>query len=168
MSWRQGDTPPQGFPVVRGNTPPQGYQLPPQPPPPGPWKLCPNCSAQAQTLSVICPYCGASYARAAPYAAPRPFAAVDPVGIAIALLGAVAVFVSVFLPLVEATTTFGGVSQNTLIQNGDGWLLVGLALGIVGSTYTAARKGQSSGWAVVILGGIAVAVAVPTAPAATR
>lgn len=41
------------------------WQEAPQPPP-GPWKLCPHCSAQAQTTSAICPHCGASYLRQPP------------------------------------------------------------------------------------------------------
>lgn len=44
---------------------------------------------------------------------------VSPVGLGIALVGALAMLIAVFLPRVESTS-FGGIAENTLIQSGDG------------------------------------------------
>jgi len=56
---------------------------------------------------------------------------VSPVGLGIALVGALAMVIAVFLPRVESTS-FGGVAENTLIQSGDGWIFIGLSLGVSG------------------------------------
>ena len=174
MSTAGGDTPPHGFPVVRqGDTPPHG--MPVVAPPLGPWKYCSRCSAQVQTRSPLCPFCGASYVRpsvpgppqfqqpppAQPWPRPAPWTdRVNVMGVGIALLGALGMLIAVFLPRVEATTTFGGVAENTLIQSGTGgWWFVGLALAVIGAVYGVARSGGGSGWAIVILGGVAIALA---------
>jgi hypothetical protein len=67
--------------------------------------------------------------------------------------------IAVFLPRVEEPTTFGGIAENTLIQSGEGWVFVGLALGIAAAAYRAIL-GRSSGWAIVVLAAIAVVIAV--------
>ena len=63
---------------------------------------------------------------------------------------AVLAVISVFLPRVESDT-FIRVQENTLIQSGDGWLLVGCALGLAGAAYRAYRE-RTRTWAVLILG----------------
>jgi hypothetical protein len=52
---------------------------------------------------------------------------VSPVGLVVAVAGAVALLISVFLPFMESTT-FPRVAQNTLIQSGDGWILIVLSV----------------------------------------
>lgn len=85
---------------------------------------------------------------------------VNPVGVGFALLGALAMILAVFLPRVEETTfSLAGVAENTLIQSGDGWLFLGLAAGVVASTYRTYQSGEA-GWTVVVLGGIAIAAAI--------
>jgi hypothetical protein len=84
---------------------------------------------------------------------------VSPVGIGLALLGALLMIISVFLPQVEETTfSFAGIAENTLIQSGDGWILLALAAGVIGSTYRAYQAGEA-GWTVVVLGVLAVVYA---------
>jgi Short C-terminal domain len=85
---------------------------------------------------------------------------VSPVGVGLALLGALMMIISVFLPRLEETTfSLAGVAENTLIQSGDGWILLGLAAGVIGSTYRAYQSGEA-GWTVVVLGALAIAYAV--------
>src|SRR5437868_10225046 len=45
---------------------------------------------------------------------------VSPVGLALILIGALAMLIAVFLPYADATT-FARVEQNSLIQHGGGW-----------------------------------------------
>jgi hypothetical protein len=51
----------------------------------------------------------------------------SPVAVGLVLVGAVATVIGVFLPKVESSTFFR-VEKNTLIQQGDGWLLLVMAL----------------------------------------
>jgi hypothetical protein len=84
---------------------------------------------------------------------------INPVGLGLALLGAVTMVIAVFLPRVEsATFTFGGIQQNTLIQSGDGWLFIGIAAGIAGAAYRSWKQGKRS-WAVIVLGLLAIGIA---------
>jgi hypothetical protein len=77
----------------------------------------------------------------------------------LALFGALAMVIAVFLPHLESSSfNFGGIQQNTLIQTGDGWIFIGLAAGIAGATYRAWKTGHK-GWAVLILALIGVAAA---------
>lgn len=85
--------------------------------------------------------------------------AIDPVGIGLALLGSLALLVAVFLPRVESAAFFAGIQQNTLIQTGDGWPLVAIAIGIAGAVYRSWRLGRR-GWAVMVLAALAIAIAV--------
>jgi hypothetical protein len=66
--------------------------------------------------------------------------------------------VGVFLPQAESQR-FLSVADNTLIQSGDGWIFIGLAVGIAGACYAAWRN-QRSTYAVIVLGLIAVGVAI--------
>jgi hypothetical protein len=77
----------------------------------------------------------------------------------IALVGALAMVIAVFLPRVESTSFFGGVAENTLIQGGDGWIFIGLSLGIAAGAYRAYRQGTKT-VAVIVLGVIAIGVAI--------
>jgi len=83
---------------------------------------------------------------------------VSPVGFGIALIGALAMLIAIFLPRVESTS-FGGVAENTLIQSGDGWIYVALSIGIAGAAYRAFRRGTKT-VAVIVMGLIAVGVAI--------
>jgi hypothetical protein len=49
---------------------------------------------------------------------------VSPIGLAIALVGALAMLVAVFLPYADAQS-FARVTENTLIQHGGGWWFIG-------------------------------------------
>jgi hypothetical protein len=83
---------------------------------------------------------------------------VSPVGLGLALVGALAMLIAVFLPRVESTS-FGGVAENTLIQSGDGWIFIGLSIGVAGAAYRAYRQGTKT-IAVIVLGVIAIGLAV--------
>jgi hypothetical protein len=157
---RDGDTPPHGYETVRtGDTPPRGT---PTVQPTGPWKVCPHCSAQAQTLGSFCPFCGGSYVRHSNALPPPPSAraAADPVGIGIALLAAATMFISIFLPLAESTRTFGTVSQNTLIQSGPGVGYLVAALLIGGLAYAAVRGNRRVGWGIAAIGALVLISAI--------
>jgi hypothetical protein len=82
----------------------------------------------------------------------------SPVGLALSTCGAALMIVAVFLPRVEART-FSRIAQNTLIQSGDGWIFIGLAIGIAGATYRAFHKNsRSPGPMILGLVGIGVAI----------
>src|SRR4051812_37028979 len=69
---------------------------------------------------------------------PGSYEAVDisPVGFAIVLIGALGMVIGVFLPMFETSElSLGGLKTNTLIQNGDGWIVLGLAVGIAAAAY---------------------------------
>jgi hypothetical protein len=83
---------------------------------------------------------------------------VTPVSLAIALVGAGLLLISVFLPRVESDS-LGGVVQNTLIQSGDGWFLILLAVGVAGTAWRAYYSDHRS-LGPAILGLIAVGVAI--------
>ncbi|HZS31552.1 MAG TPA: hypothetical protein VFA37_09865 [Gaiellaceae bacterium] len=83
---------------------------------------------------------------------------VTPLSLGLSLLGAIVMFVAVFLPRADSTT-FARIADNTMIQNGDGWVFVGLAAAVgVASWYAYQRRAGGAG--VLILGAIAVAFAV--------
>lgn len=77
----------------------------------------------------------------------------NPLGLGLIIVGAVAMAISAFLPLVEPTGGFGRVEENTPIQHG-GWILIVLALGIAASGYRV-KPGQ-----VIVLCGIAAGLIV--------
>lgn len=83
---------------------------------------------------------------------------ISPVGAGLALAGALAMVIGVFLPRVE-TSAFAFVKDNTLIQSGDGWIFLGLVLGNVGSVYRAYKRRRRT-WAPLVLGVVAIVVAI--------
>ena len=87
--------------------------------------------------------------------------AIDPVGIGLALVGAVALLLGVFLPRVEAST-FGRIQENTLIQSGDGYWFIIAAVGTAAATYRAWQTGRRS-WAVIVLGLLSAGLALYSA-----
>jgi hypothetical protein len=62
----------------------------------------------------------------------------NPLGLGLLIVGAAALAISTFLPLVQPVNALRMVQDNTLIQHG-GWPLIGLALGIAASGYRASR-----------------------------
>jgi len=76
----------------------------------------------------------------------------------VAAAAAALAVISVFLPRVESDT-FIRVQENTLIQSGDGWLIIGCAIGIAGAAYRAYRD-RTNTWAVLVLGLVIVGFAV--------
>jgi hypothetical protein len=90
----------------------------------------------------------------------EPEYAISPVGIGLALVGALAMVIGVFLPRVESSAfTLGGIQENTLIQSGDGWIFIGLAAGIAGAVYRSWQAGRRS-WAVLVMAAIAIGLAI--------
>lgn len=84
---------------------------------------------------------------------------INPVGVGIAAVGASTMVIAIFLPRVESSAfTLGGIKQNTLIQSGDGWIFIALAIGIVGSVYRSYTQGVKS-WLVLVLAVIAIGAA---------
>lgn len=83
---------------------------------------------------------------------------ITPLSLGIALAGAAVMLVAVFLPQFESTT-FSQIEKNTLIQNGDGWGYIVLAVLAAGAAYRAYR-GRKRTSATVILGGLGIALAV--------
>lgn len=83
---------------------------------------------------------------------------VTPVSLAIAMVGAVLMLIAIFLPRVESNE-FGRVAQNTLIQAGDGWLFIGLALGVAGWSWRAYHRRRRT-LGPVVLGLVAIGVAI--------
>ena len=66
------------------------------------------------------------------------------------VVGAVALAISTFLPLVEPTGKFRMVEHNTLIQRG-GWMLIALALGIAASGYRVSQGRWTARWVPIAL-----------------
>lgn len=83
---------------------------------------------------------------------------VTPLSFGIVLAGAALMLIAVFLPQFESTT-FSQIEKNSLIQNGDGWWFIGLAVGAAGTAYRAYRNQQRS-FAAVVMGAIGIGVAV--------
>jgi hypothetical protein len=75
----------------------------------------------------------------------------------VAAAAAALAIISVFLPRVESDTFFR-VQDNTLIQSGDGWVIIGCAIGIAGAAYRAHRD-RTRTWAVLVLGLIVIGFA---------
>jgi hypothetical protein len=81
----------------------------------------------------------------------------NPLGLGLIIVGAIAMAISAFLPLVEPINAFRMVEDNTLIQHG-GWVLIALALGIVASGYRVSQgRRTSSGFGPIVLCVIAAA-----------
>ena len=84
----------------------------------------------------------------------RPEVEVNTAGVAIALFGAALMVVAVFLPWVESTTFFR-IQDNSLIQQGDGWIFIGLAVGIALAVWASTQRHKTT-WVVVVLAIIAL------------
>lgn len=82
----------------------------------------------------------------------------NPVGVGLALVGAALMVTGVFLPHVESQQ-FLRVADNTLIQSGDGWIFIGLAVFIALAVYAAVRRRRRT-MAVLILAAIGIAAAI--------
>ena len=89
---------------------------------------------------------------------PREPVRLNPIGIGLALTGAALMIIGAFLPRVESQQFFRAV-DNTLIQSGDGWILIGLATFIAVSVYAAIRNRRRT-YAVLILAGLGIGVAI--------
>lgn len=76
----------------------------------------------------------------------------DRLGLGLAGLGALLAVIGVFLPHLNSTT-FARIADNTLIQSGDGWIVLGLALGAVFALYSA-YQGRGNGTIVPIVCGL--------------
>lgn len=72
----------------------------------------------------------------------------SPLGFGLAVAGAAAVAIAVFLPQ-ASSTTFGEIVHNTLIQNGDGWIFLLVALGELGTIYRAYATRRPTWWPLV-------------------
>jgi hypothetical protein len=99
------------------------------------------------------PFAGAS---ATPAPAERRWE-IDPVGAALAVLGSLAALIAVFLPRVESAA-FLRIESNTLIQSGDGYIVIGLAIGLAGATYRS-RSGGKRSIAPFVCGAVLLVVA---------
>lgn len=74
----------------------------------------------------------------------------NPLGLGLVIVGAAALAIAAFLPVVEPTGAFRMVEDNTLIQHG-GWMLVALALGIAASGYWVSQGRRTARWAPIVL-----------------
>jgi hypothetical protein len=83
---------------------------------------------------------------------------ISPVSLGLVGVGALIMLIAVFLPRVESNT-FLRVAQNTLIQSGDGWWFLGIAVGLAGSAWLAYTR-RNAGPGPFILGLIAIGLAV--------
>ena len=81
----------------------------------------------------------------------------SPIGVGLALIGAALMIIGVFLPRVESHQFFR-VVDNTLIQSGDGWIFIGLAVFIAVAVYAAIRRRRRT-YAVLILAVLGFGVA---------
>lgn len=90
-------------------------------------------------------------------AAPQEDVEVNPAGLAIAGIGALTMLVAVFLPRLESDT-FLRIEDNTLIQGGDGWLFIALAVVATTSLYWTYQQRRRT-WSLVVLGVIGIGLA---------
>jgi hypothetical protein len=74
----------------------------------------------------------------------------NPLALGLIIVGAVALAISTFLPLVEPPGAFRMVEHNTLIQRG-GWLFIALALGIAASGYRVSQGRWTARWVPIAL-----------------
>ena len=74
----------------------------------------------------------------------------NPLALGLIIVGAVALAISTFLPLVEPTGTFRTVEHNTLIQRG-GWMVIALAFGIAASGYRVSQGRWTARWIPIAL-----------------
>lgn len=79
-------------------------------------------------------------------------------GMGLAFAAALLAIVSVFLPALESTA-FAHIVKNTLIQGGDGWIIIGCAVAVMGAVYRTYSK-RTTTWSVFVLGAIILGVAI--------
>lgn len=79
------------------------------------------------------------------------------VGLTLAGAGAALIVIAVFLPRAESTT-FSWVQDNTLIQSGEGWLFIGVALAVIFAVLATAQSQETTS-SVFSLGLIAIVLA---------
>jgi hypothetical protein len=82
---------------------------------------------------------------------------VNPIGAGLALIGAALMIIGVFLPRVQSQEFFR-VPDNTLIQSGDGWIFIGLAVFIAVAVYAAISRRRRT-YAVLILAVLGIGIA---------
>lgn len=82
-----------------------------------------------------------------------------PAALALAIVGAAIAVVGVFLPRVEATDTFARIAENTLIQSGDGLIVIGLAVAGALVAYVR-RERPGKQLLLVVLGAALIALAI--------
>jgi hypothetical protein len=82
---------------------------------------------------------------------------VNPIGIGLALIGAALMIIGMFLPRVESQQFFSA-PDNTLIQSGDGWIFIALAVFIAVAVYAAIRHRRRT-YAVLILAVLGIGIA---------
>jgi hypothetical protein len=75
----------------------------------------------------------------------------NPLGLGLVIVGAVAMVISAFLPLVEPTGVFRRVEENTPIEHSGGWMLVALAFGIAASGCRVSQGRWKEGWIPIAL-----------------
>lgn len=78
---------------------------------------------------------------------------------ALALVGAAIVAISMFLPFAEPPESVSRIEQNTLIQHAESWALLGFAVAIGATAYRAYTRRRRT-WAPLALGVWALAVAI--------
>lgn len=85
---------------------------------------------------------------------------INPVGFGIALAGALTMTIAVFLPRAETSAfSLSGIEQNTLIQNGDGWWFIVIAVLTAGTAYRSWQRGRRT-ISVMLLGALAIGMAI--------
>lgn len=89
---------------------------------------------------------------------PAPLVDTSPWGLGLALGGAVTMLISAFLPYAESST-FARIASNTMIQNGNGWIFIGIALLGGGAVYRA-HSARTRTRTPTILGAIGIAAAI--------
>lgn len=73
----------------------------------------------------------------------------NPLALGLVIIGSLAMAVATFLPFDEPLG-FHRVEDNTLMQNGNGWILVALALAIAAAGYRVSQ-GQSAKWLLPLI-----------------
>src|SRR4051812_23407835 len=86
---------------------------------------------------------------------------INPVGAGLAVLGALCAVIAIFLPLVDATGSLGGVQKNSLIQESPGaaarYVVAAAAILSLTWRYHVQRKPQAG---VAIAGAVVIAMAI--------
>lgn len=78
--------------------------------------------------------------------------------IGVAVIGGIIALISIFLPELDSTT-FSHIADNTMIQNGDGWLIILFSVGVLAGAWKAYST-KNSTWTVAVFGALIIAIAV--------